>query len=156
MPIFSSWLVIRLARWYGCGGMWEFGRTAPRLQYLHVWMRHLMAAHHEGPFVSRPIESSPSPRLYSGALVGNLIICVLHIVEEGREEQVENLSECIDSSPHQKRLPAPYLYILCRKLYRSGFLITDIFTTYAKNSYINNSPSLKSQNFGKNSSIRCN
>lgn len=49
-------------------------------------MRHLMAAHHEGPFVSRPIESSPSSRLYSGALVGNLIICVLHIVEEGREE----------------------------------------------------------------------
>lgn len=75
-------------------------------------MRHLMAAHHEGPFVSRPIESSPSSRLYSGALVGNLIICVLHIVEEGREEQVGNLSECIDSSPHQNVYP-PHIYIYC-------------------------------------------
>lgn len=79
-------------------------------------MRHLMAAHHEGPFVSRPIESSPSSRLYSGALVGNLIICVLHIVEEGREEQVENLSECIDSSPHQNVYPPISIYTVPKTL----------------------------------------
>lgn len=75
-----------------------------------------MAAHHEGPFVSRPIESSPSSRLYSGALVGNLIICVLHIVEEGREEQVGNLSECIDSSPHQNVYPPISIYTVPKTL----------------------------------------